>query len=263
MPQVAFKSFSESKREKIIQEGVDLLRRQQKPNLSAVKRLLDTKYKTCVCLGTIRNRASCKHETARKAHSTQQLLSHSQENVLIEWIILLSETGHSIGKGALRRKAELICGQTPGKTWVYHFLRRHPEIVLGKPSGLDPKQAQAFNQPTVKRHFELLEAIIKKHEVPPENIYNMDEKGVQRGGGRKVQARKYLIPRNKRQAYKMRSSNLELVTIVECVAADGGFLSPGIIFEGKQQYEHAWFEVDPRISSVSCLCFVSTMLTWI
>ncbi|KIL56122.1 hypothetical protein M378DRAFT_17371 [Amanita muscaria Koide BX008] len=46
----------------------------------------------------------------------------------------------------------------------------------------------------------------------------------------------------------MRSSNLELVTIVECVAADGGFLSPGIIFEGKQQYERAWFEVDPRIS---------------
>ena len=49
MPQVAFKSFSESEREKIIQEGVDLLQHQQ-PNLSAVKRLLDAKYKTSVCL---------------------------------------------------------------------------------------------------------------------------------------------------------------------------------------------------------------------
>ncbi|KIL54023.1 hypothetical protein M378DRAFT_19283 [Amanita muscaria Koide BX008] len=76
--------------------------------------------KTSVCLGTIRNRALSKHGSARKAHSAQQLLSHSQENVLVDWIILLSETGHSIGKEALRRKAELICGQTPGETWVYH-----------------------------------------------------------------------------------------------------------------------------------------------
>jgi hypothetical protein len=40
---------------------------------------------------------------------------------------------------------------------------------------------------------------------------------------------------------------------VECIAADGGFISPGIIFEGKQQYEGAWFEVDPKILYVSGL----------
>jgi len=119
--------------------------------------------------------------------------------------------------------------------------------VLGKPSGLDPKQAQAFNKPTVKNHFKLLEAIIKKNRIPPENLYNMDEKGVQHGGGHKAQAQKYVVPCSKHPKYKLQSANLELITIVDCVAADGGYLSPGIIFEGKQQYEWAWFEVDPKI----------------
>jgi len=71
----------------------------------------------------------------------------------------------------------------------------------------------------------------------------MDEKGVQCGGGRNAQA-----PHGKCPKYKLWSANLELVTIVDCVAADGGYLSPAIIFEGKQQYEQAWFDVDPKIS---------------
>jgi hypothetical protein len=246
----AFKTFSNSKREEIIQEGVELLRRQAKLNLSAVKRFLDEKYKTNICLGTLRNRHLGEHQNNKDAHTAQQLLSPVQENVLIEWILLLADTGHCISKRTVRKKAEYICGQKPGQTWIRSFLSRHPEVILGKPSGLDPKRAQAFNRPTVMRHLDLLEAIIEKYDIPSENIYNMDEKGVQRGGGRKAQAQKYFVPRSKRPKYKLRSANLELVTIVECVAADGGFLSPGIIFEGKQQYEGAWFDVDPKISYV-------------
>ena len=176
------------------------------------------------------------------------MLSPIQEDVLVKWVILLSDTGHCISKQMLQKKAKILCSQKPGKNWIYAFLSRHPEIVLGKPSGLDPKRAQAFNKPTVKRHFKLLEAIIKKHEIPPENLYNMDEKGVQHGGGCKAQAQKYVVLRSKHPKYKLWSANLELITIVDCVAADGGYLSPGIIFEGKQQYEWAWFEVDPKIS---------------
>ena len=248
-----FRAFSDSKREEILQEGIQLLRKQKKPNITSVKRLLDAKYNTQICLGTLRNRASGAHQSNRSAHTAQQLLSPVQENILIEWIVLLSDTGHCIGKRTVRKKAEYLCGRTPGQTWVRVFLSRHPEVVLGKPSGLDPKRAQAFNRPTVMRHFDLLEAIIRKNDIPPENIYNMDEKGIQRGGGRRAQGRKFFIPRTKRPTYKLRSGNLELITTVECVAADGGSISPGIIFEGKEQYEREWFEADPKISYVSCL----------
>jgi hypothetical protein len=215
----AFKTFSDSKREEILQEGIQLLRKQKKPNISSVKRLLDTKHKTSICLGTLRNRVSGEHQSNKNAHTAQQLLSPVQENILIEWIVLLSDTGHCIGKRTVRKKAEYLCGRKPGQTWVRSFLSRHPNVVLRKPSGLDPKRAQAFNRPTVMRHFDLLEAITTKYNIPPENIYNMDEKGVQRGGGRRVLGQKFLVPRDKRPRYRLRSGNLELVTIVECVAA--------------------------------------------
>ena len=50
--------------------------------------------------------------------------------------------------------------------------------MLGCPSGLDPKRARAFNPITVEHHFELLENFIQKHDIPWENVYNMDEKGI-------------------------------------------------------------------------------------
>jgi hypothetical protein len=93
-----FKTFPSSKREEIIQEGVELLQRWGKPNLSAVKQFLNEKYKTNICLGTLCNHYLGEHQDNKDAHAAQQLLSLVQENVLIEWIILLSDTGHCIRK---------------------------------------------------------------------------------------------------------------------------------------------------------------------
>ena len=64
---------------------------------------------------------------------------------------------------------------------------------IGPRFSLDPKHAQAFNHPVVGKHFDLLLEIIQKHEIPVENIYNMDEKGCQQGGGWKESGRKYFV----------------------------------------------------------------------
>jgi len=48
---------------------------------------------------------------------------------------------------------------------------------------LDPKHAQSFNEHAVKGHFKFLKSLIIKKQIPPENIYNEDEKGIQLGGG--------------------------------------------------------------------------------
>ena len=247
----AFKTFPKAKQEQIIEEAVKLCQETwSKINYSSIKRQLDKKYDTNINLGTFRNRFLGKHQSAHKAHADQQLLSRVQEDSLVEWIIHLAECGHAINKQSLRRKTENICGTKPGSTWSHTFLKRHPEIVLEKPSGLDPKRAQAFNRPTVACHFDLLESIIDKHNIPIENIYNMDKKGVQRGGGWKAQAQKYFVPHSKRPKYKLRSGNLELITIVKCVCANGTWIYPGIIFQGKSHYETAWFEVHEKISYV-------------
>ncbi|KAG2065125.1 hypothetical protein BDR04DRAFT_1108961, partial [Suillus decipiens] len=102
-----------------------------------------------------------------EAHKHQQLLSENQEKVLVDWIKHLD-----------------VCQRTPSKNWIYHFLKQNPSIKLGQPSGLDPKWGQCFNQTTVEDHFKLLGEIMEELGIPWENVYNMDEKGCQRGGGR-------------------------------------------------------------------------------
>ncbi|PCH38501.1 hypothetical protein WOLCODRAFT_31715, partial [Wolfiporia cocos MD-104 SS10] len=42
--------------------------------------------------------------------------------------------------------------------------------------------------------------------------------------------------------YKIHSPNLEHVTIIECVCADGESLKPGFVFSGKR-FHKEWFEI--------------------
>jgi len=232
--------------EKLIQEACTQLHAQAKPNISNVIREIKAHTGVTLPYHTVRRRFHGKHLPPRQAHVSQQLLSPEAEKVLVDWITFLSDTGHPLSKRTIWKKAEALCGKKPSKTWILYFLQRHTEVKLGKPSGLDPKRAQAFNKPTVHKHFDLLLKIIHRYEIPVENVYNMDEKGCQRGGGRKNSNRKYFVHRSRRPQYRARSGNLELITIIECVCADGTYLLPGFVFSGKE-FSREWFEVDPGI----------------
>ncbi|KZP26367.1 DDE-domain-containing protein, partial [Athelia psychrophila] len=189
---------------------------------------------------TLRNRFLGKSKAPEDAHANQQFLSPEQERVLADWLQHLGDTGHPLDKRSIREAARAIAGKLPSRGWVRLFCARHPNIVMGKGSSLDPKRAQAFNRPVVTRHFELLKKIMEEHGIPWENVYNMDEKGCQRGS-RKGSNRKHFFARNKRPKYKIRSGNLELVTIIECVCADGSSLLPGFVFPGNGNYCPEWF----------------------
>jgi hypothetical protein len=165
-------------------------------------------------------------------------------------------TGHPISKESLRAKVADISSilqkkqaQTgerhlPAKNWIYSFLERHPELDLKRPTGLDPKRAQNFNPTVVKRHFQLLGDFLNAHDIPWENIYNMDEKGIQLGGGRKLDNTKYLYSREQHNRVKLQSPDLELVMTIECVGADGSILKPGFVFCGKHVLHDGYFEED-------------------
>ena len=81
----------------------------------------------------------------RQAHASQQLLSPEAEHVLVDWIHFYLDTSHPLGRQTIHKKAKCICGKRPSAGWIRSFLAQWPEIKLGKPSGLDPKCAQAFN----------------------------------------------------------------------------------------------------------------------
>ncbi|KAG2740592.1 hypothetical protein P692DRAFT_201669507, partial [Suillus brevipes Sb2] len=48
--------------------------------------------------------------------------------------------------------------------------------------------------------------------------------------------------------YKFKSDNLELVTIIECVCADGTALQPAFVFSGVHHCP-SWWNVDPAINT--------------
>ncbi|SJL15554.1 uncharacterized protein ARMOST_19055 [Armillaria ostoyae] len=137
----------------------------------------------------------CRDEAApkTKAHLNQLLLPLASEETLVDWIKFLSATGHPVNKQTIQPKVQTLMKElgrsipdsSPSKSWIQRFLDRHPELKLGHGSGLDPKHAKAFNYLMVQSHFMLLKEHMETHNIPWENIYNMDEKGIQLGGGRR------------------------------------------------------------------------------
>lgn len=213
-----------------------------KPNsLLAVSRTYNVSYHK------LRRRWRGETKPRNLAHEKQQILTSAQEQALVDWIVHLSDAGRPVNKRTLRKKVQRIrqLPYAPSRKWLRGFLGRHPELRLGKPSGLDPKRAQAFNEATVERHFDLLRKVMDEHGIPWAHVYNMDEKGIQRGSRQEVRY-KCIIPRSRRPAYKLRSADLELVTVLECVRADGESLKPAFIFPGKE-FHKEWFEVDDEI----------------
>ena len=57
-------------------------------------------------------------------------------------------------------------------------MNRHPGIKVRWTSSLEECRARALNSHTVHAYFEVLRELIITYNIPPENIYNMDEKGV-------------------------------------------------------------------------------------
>lgn len=171
-----------------------------------------------------------------------QITFLDQETALIDWIHHLGMLAQPLCNKTIVPYVEDLCGRKPGAGWLRRFLKRNSDrIKYTRTSALDPKRAKSFNYPVVKDYFEKLDAIIAEHDIPVENIYNMDEKGCQLGGGRKQGRRKYLFGKASRLRYRIRDANLELVTVVECVCADGTALKPYIIFKGKR-VQKEWFK---------------------
>lgn len=193
----------------------------------------------------LRSRYLKLHAPPPEAAQKRQLLTPLLRSVLVSWMRLWSACGNPISREGLRVKVEKLTGKKPSLGWVDGFRRRHPELVLRRPSALDLKRARCFNRSAVKKFFHELVNMMDSHgPFKPENIYNVDEKGAQLGGGRKSTGVKYFHCRELREKYRKRSSELELVTIIECVSAAGEALTPGFIFSGGF-YDMAWFEDCP------------------
>ena len=130
-----------------IREACNTLRTQAKPKITQVLQEIKDRTGHVLPYDTVRRRFLGISLSPSEAHAHQQLLSPAVEKVLVDWIVFLSDTSHPLNKRSIRKKAEALCGRKPSESWIRAFLGRHPEVTLGRPSGLDPKRAQC-EEPT-------------------------------------------------------------------------------------------------------------------
>ena len=103
-------------------------------------------------------------------------------------------------------------------------------------------RAHNFNPNVVGQHFQILGDLLKRFDIPLENMYNMDEKGIQLGGGRRLDGTRYLYAKDQSICLKTQNANLGLVTTIKCVAADGSNIKPAFVFSGKNTLHEEYFE---------------------
>jgi hypothetical protein len=97
---------------------------------------------------------------------------------------------------------------------------------------LEKARAKALNEFAIKEFFDMLTRVMEEFGILPENLYNMDEKGIQLGIGARISA---IIDRNQQTAYSIEDGNRELVTIIKTICADGSTLHPSVIFQGQRR----------------------------
>lgn len=108
-------------------------------------------------------------------------------------------------------------------------------------TGLEQCRARALNEHTVREYFTILNDLITRYNIPPENIYNMDEKGILLGVGKRTAA---FVDRDQKTLYQVEDGNRELVTVIECISADGEALDPCVIYKGARR-DLAWGRNNP------------------
>jgi Tc5 transposase DNA-binding domain len=171
--------------------------------------------------------------TRKEGHVHELLPTPAQEEVLVKWIKVMGRRGIPMTTTMIiDHVADIIGHATVGELWVKRFKARHPELKVKWSSTLEKCCAASLNPVLVNEFYDLLEDVIKEYGIPAENIYNMDEKGIQLGVGQKVKA---FVDRDQKDVYSVENGNRELVTVIETVCADGSCLQPSVIYQGKRR----------------------------
>ena len=122
------------------------------------------------------------------AHELQQILSAAQELILADWANVQAQRGVPISPSSLADHASDIAGQPVRTSWQGRFMDQHPNLKTQWTQSLEQCHANNVNHPTIYKFFDILEELVKEFNIPIENIYNMDEKGIQLGVGKHVAA---------------------------------------------------------------------------
>lgn len=161
----------------------------------------------------------------------------------------MGHRGVPLSLSTLSEYASHIAGRIVGQSWPRRFRERHSELAIKWSSGLEECRATNLNENVVSDFFAMYGKLIENYDIKPSNLYNMDEKGIQLGIGKR--SRPVLVDRDQKVVQSIQPGNRELVTIIECLCADGSALHPSVVFEGVRR-DLRWGEVNPCHARYVC-----------
>lgn len=171
-------------------------------------------------------------KTRKEAHEHEKTLTFAQERALVDWVKEMGRRGIPLHASAVAHHASAISGTPVSERWVHRFRSRHPDLKAKWTTGLEKCRAQSLNPAAVSGFYDVLESLVEEYQITEENMYNMDEKGVQLGIGGRVRA---LVDRDQKSVNQVEDGDRELVTIIECVCADGTVIRPSAVFKGARR----------------------------
>ncbi|CAM1325721.1 Uncharacterised protein r2_g3461 [Pycnogonum litorale] len=115
-----------------------------------------------------------------------------------------------------------------GYDWIRGFMSRHRDISLRVPEATSVARAMSFNRVSVRKFYDILEALYDKYHFTADCIYNVDETGITTVPNRPS---RILALRGKKQVGNLTSAERgKLVTSEICMNAAGNFIPPLFIF---------------------------------
>lgn len=120
-----------------------------------------------------------------------------------------------------------------GEQWFTNFMKRHPQLSLRQPEPTSIARARGFNKPQVELFFKNLKTVMDKYNIAMDNIYNVDETGIQTSA--KKPPRVISIAGKKQVGSISSAERGTLITSLFCCSATGKFIPPTLIFPRKKR----------------------------
>ena len=164
----------------------------------------------------------------------QQYLTPSEEETAREHVLEYAKQGNYLTPHDLRSLALLIAQsrgpergnlKLPNKNWPQGFYKRHPILKSKTLKALDQARQDDTIYDKSVEWFRLMRRVLQ--DVPSRNVYNLDETGVLLS---QLRSRKVLVQSDDLRRHRGAPVNRTLITAIECIAADGSYLPPLIVW---------------------------------
>jgi hypothetical protein len=185
-------------------------------------------------------------------------LSDTQDLALERYLDAIDAIGFGIHRGLVAQQAYAMLEEAYdgvderppplGRNWSRRWLRSHPKYKRVKAKPIEVMRKLAQQPEALRLWFDKLKEWKNEHSIHDCDFYNMDETGCRIG----VATNQYLYSKNGRTIFIPNANNRELVTLVECVSADGEAIPPMVIDKAATVMEHWVMDVpDGYLTAVS------------